>query len=129
MKQTFAIFWDVVQNKNLQLWFIFNVACKAASSINSNVSEVYLTNDLGFPKENFSIIKVVCTPLNIMFAFVSGYLSSSQPFVYQSYNLLALILLSTYSILVLLGTFPAADEISQGTYIHVTLVLFLTDLM
>ena len=77
LRQTFAIFWDVITNRNLQIWFLYNVACKGAASINNNVTEVYLTNDLGFPKENFSIIKVVCTPLNIMFAFVSGYLSSS----------------------------------------------------
>ena len=74
---TLAIFRDVSKNKNLQIWFLFNLFCKAACSINNNVAEVYLTNDLGFPKENLSIIKVVCTPLNIMFAFVSGYLSSS----------------------------------------------------
>ena len=102
----------MINNRNLQIWFVYNVFCKGAASINNNVSEVYLTNDLGFPKENFSIIKVVCTPINIMFAFLSGYLSSSKPFEYQSYNLLALVLLSTYSILVLLGTFPKADEIS-----------------
>ena len=82
LKQTFSIFWDVANNRNLQIYFVFNVFCKAAGSINNNVTEVYLTNDLGFPKENLSIIKVVCTPLNIMFAFLSGWLSSSQPFRY-----------------------------------------------
>lgn len=67
-------------NRNLQIWFIYNFTCKAASSINNNVSEVYLTNDLDFPKETLSLIKVVCTPLNIMFAVVSGYLATGKPF-------------------------------------------------
>ena len=113
----------------MQTWFLFNVICKAACSINNNIAEVYLTNDLGFPKENLSIIKVICTPLNIMFALVSGYLSSSQPFVYQSYNLIALVCISTYSILVLLATFPSQDETTQATYFHVTAVLFFVDLI
>ena len=64
----------------MQIWFIYNFTCKAASSINNNVLEVYLTNDLSFPKETLSLIKVVCTPLNIMFAVVSGYLASGKPF-------------------------------------------------
>jgi len=48
---------------------------KAAYAIAGNVSEVYLTNDLGFAKESLSIIQVICTPLNIIFAGLSGYLS------------------------------------------------------
>lgn len=78
--QTLSIFKDVVQNRNLQIWFIYNFTCKAANSINANVNSVYLTNDLGFPKETLSLIQVVCTPLNIMFAVVSGYLATGKPF-------------------------------------------------
>ena len=88
-----------------------------------------MTNDLGFPKENLSIIKVVCTPLNIVFAFLSGYLTSSQPFLYQSYCMLAYVLIATYSILYLLATFPPEDQVSQATYFHVTAVLFFSDLI
>ena len=75
MRQTLSIFWDVAKNKNLQIWFVFNFCCKAANAINGNVTEVYLTNDLGFPKETLSLIKVVSQPLNILFAVVSGYLT------------------------------------------------------
>ena len=56
LKQTLSIFWDVLHNRNLQIWFIYNFSCKAANSINANVASVYLTNDLGFPKETLSMI-------------------------------------------------------------------------
>lgn len=82
ISQTFAIFKDLLMNKNLQLWFVFHVLARASICIDSNVSEVYLTNDLGFAKENLSIIKVVCTPFNIVAAMISGYLSASDPFRY-----------------------------------------------
>ena len=106
LKQTLSIFWDVIKNRNLQIWFVYNFTCKAASSINNNVSSVYLTNDLGFPKETLSLIQVICTPLNIMFAVVSGYLASGKPFRLQSWNLIAGMAVNTYGVLVLLRTFP-----------------------
>ena len=43
--------------------------------------------------------------------------------------MLAYVLISTYSILYLLATFPPEDQFSQFTYFHVTVVLFLTDLI
>jgi hypothetical protein len=56
MSMTFSIFKDVLMNKNVQRYFLFMFVAKSACSIASNVSEVYLTNDLGFAKESLSII-------------------------------------------------------------------------
>ena len=81
LRQTLAIFWDVMCNRNLQIWAIYNFFTKAGAAIASNMTQVYLTNDLNFPKETLAMIKVVGMPLNILFAFVSGYLSSERPFI------------------------------------------------
>ena len=129
MRQTFAIFWDVFNNKSLQLWFLFNMFLKASGSIADNVAQVYLTNDLGFPSENLAIIKVVCTPFNILLAFLGGGLATEQPFLIQSYNLLAIILISNYTILYLLATFPSHNEQSDYTYFHVFGVIVINDLI
>ena len=129
LKQTLSIFWDVLHNRNLQIWFIYNFSCKAANSINANVASVYLTNDLGFPKETLSMIQVVCTPLNIMFAVVSGYLASTKPFAIQSWTLLIGIIVNSYGVLVLLTTFPAQEDINMYTTIHVTIVTLIADLV
>lgn len=56
MGMTFQIFKDVLKNKYVQRYFLFMFVAKSACSIASNVSEVYLTNDLGFAKESLSII-------------------------------------------------------------------------
>jgi hypothetical protein len=53
---TFSIFKDVLLNKSVQKYFLFMFVAKAACAIAGNVSEVYLTNDLGFAKESLSII-------------------------------------------------------------------------
>ena len=65
-----------------------------------------MTNDLEFPKETLSMIKIVCTPLNIMFAVLSGYMATGKPFALQSWNLIIGMLVNFYSVMVLLGTFP-----------------------
>ena len=49
--KTFAIFWDVVNNRNLQTWFLFNVICKAACSINNNIAD-----SIGFILNILSIV-------------------------------------------------------------------------
>ena len=114
-----------MHNKNLQIWFIFNFFTKAGGSIASNMTQVYLTNDLNFPKETLAMIKVVGMPLNILFAFISGYLSSEKPFIVQSYNLLAIIAISVYTVNVLLQYFPDENNITQATVIHVSITIFI----
>ena len=98
----------------------------AAVSLDDNVSQVYLTNDMGFPKENLTIIKVVCTPLNIAVAFLTGGMAGKNPFKFHFTMLLVMSLLASYSVLVMLGTFP--QEQTLWTYLHVVLVFFLKDL-
>ena len=90
---------------------------------------MYLTNDLEFPKETLAMIKVVGTPLNIMFAFVSGYLSSSKPFLMQSLCLLSLIGISFYLNNYLLYYFPDKENITETTVLHVSIVFFLQDMI
>jgi len=34
LRHTLAIFWDVICNRQLQIWFVYNFGCKAAMSIN-----------------------------------------------------------------------------------------------
>mmetsp|Transcript_36919 Transcript_36919/g.48527 ORF Transcript_36919/g.48527 Transcript_36919/m.48527 type:complete len:174 (-) Transcript_36919:114-635(-) len=75
------------------------------------------------------MIQLICTPLNIFFAFVSGYLASGKPFPLQSNNLLLGLLINTYSVLVLLATFPAKEDFTVWTTVHVTVVTLLTDLI
>ena len=57
-------------------------------SIYSNVSKVYLTNDLGFPKDDLALLQVVTIPTNMVFAVISGYLSRERPFYIMSWAIL-----------------------------------------
>lgn len=75
------------------------------------------------------MITVICTPLNIVFAFVSGYLASSAPFQSMSWILLVGVLVNSYAVLVLLGTFPAKEDITFLTTVHVTAVTLIADLV
>jgi hypothetical protein len=86
---------------------------------------------LGYSKENLSLVKVICTPVNIVFAAVSGYLSNNNPFVSMYYLMIAICLASTYAVVVLLGTMPTnhASQNSLAVYSHVFGVSFILDLL
>ena len=129
LRQTLAIFWDVINNRTLQVWFTFVFICKASNSIFNNVASVYLTNDLGFPKETLSLIQIVCTPLNILLGGVAGYLASNKPFVIHSWAIFIEMALNTYGVLVLLATFPPVEEFTIYTTAHVTILTLLNDLV
>jgi hypothetical protein len=66
---------------------------------------MYLTDELKFAVESISMIKLISAPINILLAFLSSYLSSTEPFKYQFYISLTTVLMSTYNVLVMLGTF------------------------
>ena len=75
------------------------------------------------------MIQLICTPLNIVFAFVSGYLASGKPFPLQSNNLIIGMVINTYSVLVLLQFFPAKEDFTVWTTVHVTVVTLIADLI
>lgn len=104
---------------------------KASTSVYSQIGTIYLTNDLGYSKENLSLVKVICTPFNIFFAGISGYVSNKDPFTYMYYLMLAMTLLSTYAVIVLLGTMPTDHESQNtlGVYAHVFSLTFLLDML
>ena len=64
-----------------------------------------------------------------MLSVVSGYLASGKPFPLQSNNLLIGVILSSYSILVMLRYFPDKEDITFMTTVHVTAVTLLSDLI
>ena len=109
------------------MWFLFNVVANATQVYDWSMSEVYLTNDLKFPKENLGIVKVLCTPFNIALAVFSGYVTSKDPFRYLLYIQISLIVISSYQVLVVLYTFPETQ--SYLTYIHVIIVMVIKDLL
>ena len=75
------------------------------------------------------MITVVCTPLNILFAFFASYLASNKRFALHSNALFLEMALNTYGVLVLLATFPPVEEISFITTVHVTILTLLVDLV
>ena len=119
LKSIIPIFIELIKNENTLLFVCFTIACSAASAIPRNILEVYLTNDLGMPKESLSLMQVFFTPMNILLAFLSGYLTAKAPFRALMIAYSVDILLSAYSIFVLVGTFPAANAISNLTVTHV----------
>lgn len=101
---------DVLKNKNIRAFFGFMVVTNAIKSIFGQVGKIYLTNDLGYSKENLSFVDVVCTPLNIVFAVYSGYLSNQSPFRYLYFVIILNCAFSVYAVFGLLGTMPTDPQ-------------------
>ena len=119
-----------MSNENLKIYILFLITTCACYSIDGNVSQVYMTNELKFSRESLSLMKIVSAPANIICAIVSSYLSSERPFAFFYKITIVCMCLSCYSILVLLRNFPT-DPIEQQApqnIMHVTAVVLLTEL-
>jgi len=125
-----SILKDIAYNKHTITFVMFLIATCACNSIDSNVSQVYMTNDLKFSRESLSLVKVVSAPANIVCAILSSYLSSAKPFKFFYYTTCWCMFMSCYSIFVLLRTFPSdpLEQQSPFNIFHVTAVILLTDL-
>jgi hypothetical protein len=64
---------------------------------------------------------VILAPVEIVFSFVSGYLSQAKPFAFGYKMHIICSLLSTYTILILFGLFPKEKEDIESTWtiVHV----------
>lgn len=112
LRNTFDIFKEMVTNKNTLIWFSFITVCRAADCIPNKMFELYLTTELGYPIENFSMMNILFSPLNIVLAFLSRYFITKNPFRTMAYATLLQMGVSAYAIFYIIGTFPQKDQIT-----------------
>lgn len=84
--------------------------------IGGNISQVYLTDELKFSKENMSSMQLISAPANILCSVLSGYFSAKKPFTYMFYTSLACICLNSYNVLVLIYRFPRDQTEQQSSF-------------
>jgi hypothetical protein len=75
-------------------------------------------------------IMVLSAPANFLCSILSGYFTAKKPFTYMYYTTLVSVLLSCYSVLVLIRTFPKdlnEQQLPQNLF-HVAGVSLLSDL-
>lgn len=101
---------DILANRHLLTYLAFLWLTYAACSIDQNIRDVYLTNELKFSKESLSFVKMISAPANIACSIISSYLSSEKPFKYIFYTTIACILVSSYSVLVMCYNFPKDEQ-------------------
>ena len=125
-----SIFKDIVSNRCLLTYFAFVILTFAPNSINQNLGQVYLTDELKFPKQSMSGIMVLSAPTNILCSILSGYFTAKKPFTYMYYTTVISVLLSSYSVLVLIRTFPRdlSEQQQPQNLFHVAAVSLMSDL-
>ena len=91
---------------------------------------MYLTNELKFPKESISGMMMVSAPANILMSIISGYFSAKSPFKYLYYCSVVCVFVSSYSILVLIRTFPTdlTEQQSPFNLVHIGSVMLINEL-
>ena len=82
--------------------------CNAVGSV-GGLGSVYLTNDLGFEKEDFAYVSLITTPIGIVISLAAGYLVSKEPVKTYYYAMFFGIVFNTYYVLYMLRTFPHKD--------------------
>lgn len=101
-----AILFDILRNRNSVIFLGFMFTTCATYMIDQNLSPVYLTNELKFSREKLSFVKVISAPANLICAVFSSHLAAKKPFTFLVYISIFRIFAHSYSVFVLLGTFP-----------------------
>eukprot|EP00347_Sterkiella_histriomuscorum_P017778 403348030 len=117
LSQVILVLKDLLSNKYILSINMFYLILNAGLAIDGGVSQIYLTNELGFSKENFSLIQLISAPTEILYSLIGGYFNSKSPFKFTLYMSILCLFTSSYTILVLFATFP--KEPSTWTFIHV----------
>lgn len=130
LKQSVSIFIDLLSNKQVMLiWTGMRFLATVGISIQLNITQVYLTNDLGFPKETLSMIKVIAFPVSVLATVLLGYFPANNLFKRIHFFMFLYLGVSTYSVLGMMYFFPAQDQITWWTTAHVVVVMFTTELV
>ena len=105
-----SIFYDLISKKSNQTYFMFLLLTYSVSAVNQNLASVYLTDELKFPKESISSLMIVAAPANILCSIFSGYFTAKNPFKCIYWCTVAMIVISSYQVLVLIYNFPKERE-------------------
>lgn len=97
---------DIFTNKNLLIYFVFLLLTVPSFNFDQKVSSLYLTDELKFSREYVSSIKLLSAPLNVVCSMLSGYFAKDTPFRFFYIMTLISMLISSYSILVMIKNFP-----------------------
>ena len=129
MSQVPRILIDVLKNRNTLIFIGFLFLTKASCVINANMGSVYLTSELGFPKERLSFINVVLGPLEIITTLLSSYFAADRPFAVLWKMTLFQIFINSYMVLYVLQNFPKSTELQTDADVwHLAIVKMLVDL-
>ena len=117
-----AVFKDVVMNKYIWTWWLFKVFCNSSAQVGSSVGSVYLTNDLGFDKEDLAFVSLITTPVGILISIAAGYLVNKRPIKNYYICFFISFVFDAYYILYMLRTFPEKENRTNWTIAHVAAV-------
>lgn len=106
-------------NKHMWTWWLFKCFCNSVSVVGGSVGTVYLTNDLGFDKENLAFVSLITTPAGIIISLVAGYFVSKNPIKTYYYAFFFSMIFDTYYILYMLRYFPEKDQVTNHTIWHI----------
>ena len=87
--------------------------------VGGNVGHVYLTNDLGFDKENLAFVSLITTPAWIVLSLVAGYFVSKRPIKTFYFAQFFRVFFESYYVLGLLGNFPDKENQTNWTIVHI----------
>lgn len=97
-----SIFKDIINKPEIRTYLFFMFVTQSACTINQNVAQVYMSDELKFPKEAISQFMIISAPVNILTSILSGYFTAKSPFKFFYQSTVACVLVSSYSILVLI---------------------------
>ena len=117
-----AVFKDLMMNKYIWTWWLFKAFCNSSAQVGGSVGSVYLTNDLGFNKEDLAFVSFITAPVGILISIVAGYLVNKRPIKNVYICLLFSFLFDAYYILYMLRTFPEKGNRTNWTIAHVATV-------
>ena len=109
IKKIMHILLDLLKRKSMLTLLCFKFIMLAFSAIGDDVAVIYLTNELKFPKEIYSLVLLLCFPLSLVSAAIAGYCCKRwDPFTCYYYSNLLDYFLTNCFILGFMGFFPLA---------------------
>ena len=90
------------------------------------VGSVYLTNVLGFDKEDLAFISLITTPVGIIISLLAGYLVNKRPIKNFYICYFISFIFDAYYIFYMLRNFPEKDKRTIWTTVHIATVSILS---
>lgn len=102
VKEILQILYNLFKKPNYRLYLLFSFTSSLGFFVNSNITWIYLIDDIHYPREKLSLYDSIILPFSLVYTLWIGHIANKKPLQLSKYLLILSIIVDLTTINIIL---------------------------